>query len=163
MLLGLGAAAACGSRGAEPAARLSASIIRQSRDTLRFEAAAAANRCGRAVGDGLVLQGSEHGNGVLIYLRSSDSAASVEFPLMARADSSTPRGAIVTARFQAGDLARGVVLDSGTVAVTRAGDVLTAIVRGAGAEVAGTGRVALDASFQMLRLGADTVPCTAQL
>ncbi len=162
MLLGLGAAAACGSRGAEPAARLSASVIRQSRDTLRFEAAAAANRCGRAVG-GLVLQGSAHGNGVLIYVRSSDSVPSGEFPLMARADSTTARGAIVTARFQAGDQARGVVLDSGSVAVSRAGDVLTATARGAGAEVAGTGRVALTASFESVRLGPDTVLCAARL
>ena len=162
MLLGLGAAAACGSRGAEPAARLSASVIRQSRDTLRFEAAAAANRCGRAVGD-LVLQGSAHGNGVLIYVRSSDSVPSGEFPLMARADSTTARGAIVTARFQAGDLARGVVLDSGSVAVSRAGDVLTATARGAGAEVAGTGRVALTASFESVRIGPDTVQCAARL
>jgi len=162
VLLGLGAAAACGSRGAEPAARLSASVIRQSRDTLRFEAAAAANRCGRAVGD-LVLQGSAHGNGVLIYVRSSDSVPSGEFPLMARADSTTARGAIVTARFQAGDLARGVVLDSGSVAVSRAGDVLTATARGAGAEVAGTGRVALTASFESVRIGPDTVQCAARL
>ncbi len=163
MLLGLGAAAACGSRGAEPAARLSASIIRQSRDTLRFEAAAVANRCGRALGDGLVLQGSAHGNGVLVYVRSSDSVPSGEFPLMARADSTTARGAIVTARFQAGDLARGLVLDSGSVAVRRAGDVLTATARGAGAEVAGTGRVALTASFESVRIGPDTVQCTARL
>jgi len=163
VLLVLGAAAACGSRGAEPAARLRARIIRQSRDTLRFEAAAAANLCGRAVGDGVVLQGSAHGNGVLIYVRSSDSVPSGEFPLMARADSTTARGAIVTARFQAGDLARGVVLDSGSVAVSRAGDVLTATARGAGAEVAGTGRVALTASFESVRMGPDTVQCTARL
>jgi len=148
VLLVLGAAAACGSRGAEPAARLSARIIRQSRDTLRFEAAAAANLCGRAVGDGVVLQGSAHGNGVLIYVRSSDSAPSGEFPLMARADSTTARGAIVTARFQAGD---------------RAGDVLSATARGAGAEVAGTGRLALTASFESVRMGPDTVQCTARL
>jgi len=130
VVLLLGAAAACGSRGAEPAARLSARLIRQSRDTLRFEAGAVANRCGRG-GDGLVLQGNAHGNGVLIYVRS-DSAASGDFPLMARADSTTPRGAIVAAR-------------------------------GAGAEVAGTGRVALTASFESVRIGPDTVQCAARL
>jgi hypothetical protein len=162
VLLALGAAAACGSRGAGPAARLSARIIRQSRDTLRFEVPAVTNRCGPAVG-GLVLQGSEHGNGVLVYLRSSDSVASGEFPLMARADSTTVRGAIVTARFQTGEVAHGVVLDSGMVSVTRVGDVLTASARGAGAEVAGTGRVALAASFESVRIGADTVPCAARL
>ena len=162
MVLLLGAAAACGSRGAEPAARLSARLIRQSRDTLRFEAGAVANRCGRG-GDGLVLQGNAHGNGVLIYVRSGDSAASGDFPLMARADSTTPRGAIVAARFQTGDLARGVVLDSGAVALTRAGDELTATARGAGAEVAGTGRVALTASFESVRIGLDTVQCAARL
>ena len=162
MLLALGAAA-CGSRGAGPAARLRARIIRQSRDTLRFEIPAVASRCAPAVGDGLVLQGSEHGNGVLVYLRSSDSVATGEYPLMARADSTTARGAIVTARFQTGDVAHGVVLDSGTVSVTRAGDVLTASARGTGAEVAGTGRVALAASFESVRIGADTVPCAARL
>jgi len=161
VVLLLGAAAACGSRGAEPAARLSARLIRQSRDTLRFEAGAVANRCGRG-GDGLVLQGNAHGNGVLIYVRS-DSAANGDFPLMARADSTTPRGAIVAARFQTGDLARGVVLDSGAVALTRAGDELTATARGAGAEVAGTGRVALTASFESVRIGPDTVQCAARL
>ena len=162
MLLVFGAAAACGSRGAGPAARLSARLIRQSHDTLRFEAGALANRCGHAGGYGLVLQGSAHGNGVLIYVRS-DSAANGDFPLMARADSTTPRGAIVAARFQTGDLARGVVLDSGAVALTRAGDELTATARGAGAEVAGTGRVALTASFESVRIGPDTVQCAARL
>jgi hypothetical protein len=161
--LALGAVVACGSRGAGPAARLSARIIRQSRDTLRFEVPAVASRCGRGVGNGLVLRGSEHGNGVLIYLRSSDSVARGEFGLMARADSTTPRGAIVTARFQTGEVAHGVVLDSGTVSVTRAGDVLTASAQGAGAEVAGTGRVTLAASVGSVRVGPDTVPCAARL
>ncbi|PYO68649.1 MAG: hypothetical protein DMD69_05530 [Gemmatimonadetes bacterium] len=109
-----------------------------------------------------MLQGSERGNGVLIHLRSNDSVASGEFPLLARGDSTTERGAVVAARFMVGDVAHGVTLDSGTVSVIRAGDTLAARARGSGSEVAGTARVTLDASFESVRIGADTLPCAVQ-
>ena len=160
-MLALGTAVACGSRG-PPAARLRARITRPPRDTLRFATPATADRCGRAGRGGLLLQGTERGNGVLIYVRSSDSIASGEFPLLARADSTTGRGAVVAARFMVGDVAHGVTLDSGTVSVTRAGDALAASARGSGGEVAGTARVTLDASFESVRIGADTPPCVMQ-
>src|SRR5206468_3140089 len=160
-LLALGAAAACGSRG-PPAAQLRARITRPPRDTLRFVTAAIAEHCGRTGRRGLLLQGSERGNGVLIHLRSNDSVASGEFPLLARGDSTTERGAVVAARFMVGDVAHGVTLDSGTVSVIRAGDTLAARARGSGSEVAGTARVTLDASFESVRIGADTLPCAVQ-
>jgi len=114
-------------------------------------------------GGGLLLQGTERGNGVLVLLRFGDSVARGEFSLLARADSTTGRGAIVAARYMIGDAARGVTLDSGAVSVTRTADALTASAYGSGAEVAGAGRVLLDASFESVRIGPDTVACGTRL
>ncbi len=152
--------AACASREA-PAGRLRARIARPPHDTVSFEAAASSRRCGRARFPGLLLTGTERGNGVLVLLSPGDSLASGELPLLARADSTSERGAIVVARYMVGESAHGVMLDSGTVSVSKAGDVLTASARGAGAEVAGAGRVVLEASFESVRVGSDTVPCEA--
>jgi len=156
--------AACGSRDA-PAGRLRARIARLPHDTVSFEAAASSRHCGRSRFPSLLLTGTERGNGVLVLLRPGDSLATGQLPLLARADSTSERGAIVVARYMVGESAHGVMLDSGAVSVTRAVgvDVLTASVRGSGAEAAGAGRVGLEASFESVRLGSDTVPCAATL
>src|SRR5207247_9995014 len=93
---------------------------------------------------------------------SGGAVASGAAPLLARAASATGRGAVVAGRSMVSDVGHGVTLDSGTVSVTRAGDALAASARGSGSEVAGTGRVTLEASFQSVRIGADTPPCAMQ-
>lgn len=155
------AGAAC--RGRDPGtARLRALATRFPRDTARFETQASAARCGGSGPGGILVQGTEGGNGVLVLLRSGDSPAGGELPLLARGDSTTRRGAIVATRFMMGDGAHGVTLDSGTVSVARAGrvgDTLTVHVAGSGSEMAGRGRVRVEASFAGVPLAPDTVPC----
>jgi hypothetical protein len=153
--------AACRGRGVG-AARLRALATRFPRDTARFETQASAARCGRARPGGILVQGMEGGNGVLVLLRPGGSPAGGDVPLLARGDSTTPRGAIVATRFMIGDGAHGVTLDSGTVLVAwagRAGDTLTVHVAGSGTDMAGGGRVRVEASFEAVPLVPDTVPC----
>jgi len=139
-------------------------VTRPTLDTLRFEAPAAASRCGRA--GHVLLRGSEGGNGVLVWLRSADSLAGGEFPLLARGDSVASRGAVVAVRFMLGEAAHGFTFDSGAVFLTRTAGLLSATARGSGSDSdpAGVaGRVALDASFQSVPLGSDTVACQIRL
>ncbi len=161
MVLALGAAdAACGSS-APPPARLRARVTRPPKDTVSFEAPAAASRCGRT-GLGLLLHGSAGGSGVLIWLRPGDSLAPGEFPLLPRADSSARRGATVAVRFMIGDATHGFTLDSGEVAVTRAEASLTASARGSGPDAIVGVRAGLEASFESVPLETDTVACQAR-
>jgi hypothetical protein len=160
-LVALGVAgAACGGRGARTG-RLRALAARFPRDTARFETEASAARCGGSGPGGVLVQGTEGGNGVLVVLRPGDSLVG-ELPLLARADSTTRRGAIVAARFMIGEGGHGVALDSGTVSVARAGqagDALTVHVAGSGTDMAGGGRVRVEASFAAVPVSPDTVPC----
>ncbi len=129
---------------------------------MRFEASASARPCGGAGTVGVVLQGASGGNGVLVWLRSPDSLAPGDWPVVQRADTAARRGAVVGVRFMVGNIAHGAPLDSGTVAVTRAGALLSVRARGSGLEVTGAGRVDVDASFESVPLGSDTVPCQAK-
>jgi len=139
-------------------------VTRPTLDTLRFEAPAAASPCGRA--GHVLLRGSEGGNGVLVWLRSADSLAGGEFPLLARGDSVASRGAVVAVRFMVGDAAHGFTLDSGAISLTRTTGSVSATARGSGSDIApagAPGRIALDASFQSVPLGSDTVACQVRL
>jgi hypothetical protein len=57
------------------------------------------------------------------------------------------------------DVAHGLVLDSGAVEVRDTGRVVALVARGSGLEPAAAARVALEASFEAVRLEADTVSC----
>src|SRR5438445_550252 len=85
-----------------------------------------------------------------------------DWPVVQRTDSVTARGAIVGARFVIGEVAHGVPLDSGVVTVTPAATVISARARGSGLEIAAAGRVTVDAAFDAVPLGTDTVPCWMQ-
>ncbi|HYK81630.1 MAG TPA: hypothetical protein VEU55_00675 [Gemmatimonadales bacterium] len=134
-------------------------VRRLPKDTVRFVAAASAAPCAAPSGRGVLLQGASGGNGVLLWLRSRDSLAPGELPVLQRVDSTTPTGAIVGARYMIGEVAHGVPLDSGAVTVTRVGPRVTARVRASGLDVAGGSRVALDATFDAVPVGPDAVPC----
>lgn len=131
------------------------------KDTVRIAAPAAAGRCGRAR-LGLLVHGSEGGNGVMVWLRPGDSFERGEFPLLPRGDSVTARGATVVVRFAVDNVVHGAVLDSGAVSVTQADDPLALRARGSGADIAlgvSSGRVTLDAAFDAVPVGRDTVAC----
>ncbi len=152
---------ACG-RKPEPASRVRALVARPHQDTIRFEAPAGAKRCSGASGRwGLLLQGSRAGNGVVVWLRGrdADALAPGPWPLLQRSDTVSPRGATVGVRYMTNDVAHGLVLDSGAVEVRDSGRVVALVARGSGLEPAAAARVALEASFEAVRLEADTVSC----
>lgn len=137
-------------------------VARPHQDTIRFEAAAGAKRCGGVSGKwGLLLQGSRAGNGVLVWLRGrgADALAPGPWPLLQRGDTVSPRGATVGVRYMTSDVAHGLVLDSGAVEVRDTGRVVALVARGTGLEPSAGGRVALEAWFEAVRLEADTVSC----
>ena len=98
-------------------------------------------------------------DGVLILLRGGDSLPAEPFPLLARGDGASARGAIVVARFAIGEAVHGVTLDSGAVVVQREGGFLSVRARGSGVEIAGSGRVMLDARFEAVPLGRGRAHC----
>jgi hypothetical protein len=57
----------------------------------------------------------------MAWLRTPDSIAAVTWPVLQRGDTVSPRGATIAVRYFLGDVAHGVVMDSGSVAVTRDG------------------------------------------
>jgi len=130
-------------------------------DTLRFGVPATAHRCngGRAL---LLEAADQHGYGMLAMLRYGDSLRPGPVPVIALGDSLTPRGANVAVRYMKADVAYGLSIDSGSVEVTAAGDVIAAHVHGSGLE--GGVRVVVDAVYGALPRPAanDTVPCQYQ-
>ncbi len=157
--------AACGSA-SEQGGRVHALVAFPRQDTVRFEAPARARRCGGGPGkEGLLLQGSADGNGVILWLRGSGggSPAAGLWPLLQRGDTVSLRGATVGVRYMMKDVARGLALDSGVVEVRATGAVLTVVARGTGLETAAAGRVAVEASFDAVPLETDTVSCRTTL
>ena len=158
-------AEACGSAPPEdPAGRLRALVTRPPSDTTRFEAAARASRCSGgdstpARGWGIFLRGSRAGNGVAVWLRSPDTVANGAWPMLQRGDTVSPRGATVAVRYMVKEMPHGFALDSGAVDVRADGRGLTVTARGVGLESAIAGRAFLQAWFEAVPLGADTVPC----
>ena len=141
-------------------------LTRQGKDTVRIDAPVRAFRCTgpRAqIGGGLLLQGVNGGNGVVVWLRTADSLTVGAWPLLQRGDTLSPRGATVGVRFMLGDAARGALLDSGTVWVTRADSMVALVARGTGSETLTATRMAVEATFAAVPVGVDTVSCRAQL
>jgi len=156
--LPLAALALAGCAGAaEREGVLRARVAFPPQDTVRFTAPASARPCGQP--GALVARGSAGGNGVLLWLRYRDSLASGDYPVLVRGDTATPPSAVVGVRFMTGALTHGTALDSGVVTVSRAGERLTARARGSGQEVGGARRARVEADFEALVIGRDTVPC----
>jgi hypothetical protein len=147
--------ASCGSA-VTPEGRVHALVTRPPKDTVRFDAPARVGSCRGKTG--VLLSGSTGGNGVVVWLRSPDSLTSGSWTLLQRGDTVSPRGATVGARFMVGDVAHGVTLDSGAVQVTRTAGTLGVEASGTGLESVG-GRVALQATFDGVRVGSDTAAC----
>ena len=166
LVLGTLLACACGDGGAPtpPAGRLHATVVRleddSTRDTVTFEAEATARRC--AEGRGVLVDGVVGGNGVLLWLKPGDSALAGEYAYAGRGDTTTPRSAVATVRFTSSDLARGVLLDSGSLAVREGEGVLAATLRGSGPAIPGAVRVDVEADFDGVPGPRDTVPCVPE-
>ena len=141
-------------------------LTRQGKDTVRIDAPVRAFRCSGPHGQirgGVLLQGVNGGNGVVVWLRTADSLTIGAWPLLQRGDTLTPRGATVGVRFMLADAARGAPLDSGTVWVTRADSLVALVARGTGGETLTATRMAVEATFDAVPVGVDTVSCRSQL
>jgi hypothetical protein len=159
-LLSLVLVAACGCR-AKQAGGLHARLILQPHDTLQFTADARARRCGG--GRGFVLEGAAGGSGLLLWVRSGDSAVGGEYPVLTRGDSIASRGVVGGVRFMIKETDHGITLDSGVVSVSSVEGRIDAQARGSGIDPNAGQRVALDASFHAVPIAADTASCHVQL
>jgi len=164
LLLGLAAGWGCG---AGQPGNLEAVILLQRKDTvqgndtLQFTAAAHARPCTER--RGFLLQGVVGGNGVLLWLRSGDSTVGGEYPVLARGDTTAPRGVAGSVRFMLATQDRGVTLDSGIVTVSAAEGRIDATARASGLDPSAAQRVALKASFAAVPMGADSSNCKVQV
>jgi hypothetical protein len=137
------------------------------RDSTPFTAASRFHRCrptGAGIAHGFLLDGTDGGNGILVWLRTPDTVPAGTYPVLSRWDTTTTRGAVVAIRFVIGDAAHGLALDSGSVAVTAApggggGRGVSARMIGAGLEAEGARKVHAEARFGVTTLAADTVDC----
>ena len=153
--------AACGCRSGRPG-RLHARIVLQPHDTMEFTTDARMQHC--SDGRGFTIEGADSGNGVLLWLRATDSATAGDYPVLTRGDTIAPRGVAGAVRFLVQTTDRGATLDSGVVTVSVTGRLLEARAHGSGLDARAGQRVVLDASFQGLPLVvADTVNCRVQL
>jgi hypothetical protein len=128
-----------------------------------FEADATARRCA-AGGGGVLVDGVVGGDGVLLWLKPGDSTLAGEYAYTGRGDTTTTRrSAVATVRFTASDVAHGVLLDSGSLAVRERAGVLLATVRGSGLAIPGAVRVQVEADIDGVPAPRDTVPCVPEL
>ncbi len=142
------AVSACAPRAASAPRALEARLALPTRDTVLIRATATAQRCER--GKGLLLVGMNGDAGVLLWARAPGFLPTGDYQVLARGDSTTPRGATVSVRFAVAGSPRGVTLDSGSVSLTVSGGRVSARVRGSGLEPATGGvRAGLDAVFQL--------------
>jgi len=126
---------------------------------VRFEIPAIVHRCGAL--RGLLFEGMEEGNGVLVWLHRGDSTGSREFTIHGMRDTVTPQGAGIGVRYMTGEVAHGLSLDSGTVMLGDSG-AWSLRVRGSGLEIPGALRVFVAADFASLGAPADTISCEPQ-
>jgi hypothetical protein len=131
-------------------------------DTVGFRIPVRARRC--ADNRGVVLDGAQHGNGLLVWLRDGVGPPDGgNYPLLSRGDSAAPRGAIASVRYILGTVAHGVIVDSGSATLTREQPPYAVHVTGNGAEVAIPGRRSVELTADNVALARDTVNCQVQL
>lgn len=131
-------------------------------DTVGFQIPVRARRC--ADDHGIVLDGSQHGNGLLVWLRDGVGPPDDgNYPLLSRGDSAAPRGAITSVRYILGTVAHGLIVDSGAALLTRDKPPYAVHIKGNGAEVAIPGRRSVELTADPVPLERDTVNCVVQL
>lgn len=134
--------------------------IRGTPDTLRFEVPVVAQRCGP--GRGLLIHGQREGQGVLVWLHGSGAPEAGTYPLVSRSDTMTTPGAIAAVRFLIDELASGITIDEGSVAVSRAVPPFALRVRGSGVGSAFSQQRQAEVDLAGVPLRPDTVPCRVE-
>lgn len=101
-------------------------------------------------------------NGVLVWVKSAQPLTSGAYPLLGRADSTTPRGAVVAVRFIWHDVAHGFSVDSGTLTLSAAGRWYRGRVLGAGTDLGLAVRSTIDIAIDSMQPRPDTIACGAK-
>lgn len=150
--------AACGGR-ARPVMRVR--IDRGPKDSTLFTAASVAHPCR---GGGVLLDAVDGPNGVLAWVKTPSPPApgAGSYPLLGRADTSTPRGAVVAVRFISHEVAHGFPVDSGTLVLSSAGTWYRGRIQGAGTDLGSATRGTVDITIDSVRPRADTIACGAK-
>jgi len=131
-------------------------MIRAANDSTVFSVPAVARWCR---GGGALLAGTEGAYGLLIWIRGPGGLTPGAYPLLARADTTTPRGAVVAVRFLTHEIAHGFPVDSGTLTLTAAGRSLEGRIEGRGLDAAFATRTPVTVVIDSLVPGPDSVKC----
>lgn len=152
----------CGAGGAEPQGMGRVHItLTGPRDTVGFEVPVIARRCGN--GRGMLLDGANHGNGLLVWLRSAGAIDTGAYPLLSRGDSGAVRGALVAVRYVANTASHGLTVDDGKAVLQRAAPPYALRVDGHAIETAVAGQRTVALTVDRVPLRADTANCKVRL
>ena len=155
-------AAGCGARGhASAGGSVHVTIVRLSKDTVRFTAPATALRCQGS--RGWIVSGQEGGNGALIWFRPADALDSTgvlrgHYQLRGRDDTTPGRAAFASVRYMKTDTPHGLNVDAGSADLADTTPPLGARLEGLGLEATQAQQVSVVARFESLRV-ADSTPC----
>jgi len=131
------------------------------RDTVGFEVPVVARRCGN--GRGILLEGANHGNGLLVWLRSGGAIDTGAYPLLSRGDSGAVRGTLAAVRWVVSTASHGLIVDEGTAVLLRAAPPYAVRVNGHGIETAVAGQRTVTLTVDRVPLRADTANCKVRL
>lgn len=153
----LGALAACQAR---PRPVMRVRIDRGPGDSTRFAASSVAHPCR---GGGVLIDAVDGPNGVLAWVKSPPRPPGAgAYPLLGRADSTTPRGAVVAVRFIWHDIAHGFPVDSGTLTLSSAGAWYRGRIQGSGTDLGVATHATVDITIDSIRPRPDTIVCGAR-
>jgi len=133
-------------------------MTRAQSDSTAYSLPAAVHRCR---GGGALVSGAEGAYGVLAWVRAPGGVTPGAYPLLGRADSTTPRGALVAVRFLTHEIAHGFQVDSGTLTLTAAGASFSGRIEGRGLDAAFATRTQVTIVIDPVAPKADSVACGA--
>jgi len=142
-----------------PLSTVHARIFRGPKDSTAFAAADVAHFC---KGNGVLFDAISGANGVLAWVRGPSALTPGTYPLLGRADSSTPRGALVAVRFILHDIAHGFPVDSGVLTLTTAGPTYRARIQGSGTDLGLATKSTVDITIDSIKPRSDTLACGAK-
>lgn len=151
---------ACRGWGTSSSELLRVRIVRGPKDSTVFNAPAVVHPCR---GGGALINAVSVANGVLVWIKSTGTPALGPRALLARADSTTPDGAVVAVRFLWHDVAHGLDVDSGSLMLSSTGAWYRGHLQGAGTDLAAATRTSVDITIDSLHSRPDSVACGAKL
>lgn len=110
----------------------------------------------------MLLDAVDGPNGVLAWVKSPPPVTPGAYPLLGRADSTTPRGAVVSVRFIWHDVAHGFPADSGTLTLNTAGAWYWGRIQGTGTDLGLATKNAVDITIDSIRPRPDSIACGAK-